>query len=49
LKTPIVWKIIEEETKQQEQVLRLKFDLFKGCYATSLLRELMKTKEINNY
>ncbi|UCB59075.1 MAG: tRNA pseudouridine(13) synthase TruD [Thermoplasmatales archaeon] len=29
--------------------LLLKFDLQKGCYATSLLREFMKTDDIRNY
>ena len=35
--------------KLKKDILNLKFDLQKGCYATSLLREFMKTDDIKNY
>jgi tRNA pseudouridine13 synthase len=35
--------------KDDDSILNIKFDLSKGCYATSLLREIMKSKDIKNY
>jgi len=29
--------------------VNMKFDLYKGCYATSLLREFMKSEDVKNY
>ena len=34
---------------KDKKALILKFELLKGCYATSLLREFMKTDDIRNY
>ena len=47
LKT-IDWKLIKDKF-HNGQALTLKFELQKGCYATSLLREFMKSKDIKNY
>ncbi len=32
-----------------EERILMKFDLFKGCYATSLLREFMKSENVRDY
>ncbi len=37
------------EDKETGKALTLKFELLKGCYATSFLREFMKTEDIRNY
>jgi len=40
---------IKEDTKNKNIDLNLRFQLSKGCYATSLLREYMKSDDITNY
>jgi tRNA pseudouridine13 synthase len=40
---------IEKDKTIDEDFVNIKFDLSKGCYATSLLREFMKTEDIRNY
>ncbi len=36
-------------TASGRQALTLHFELQKGCYATSLLREIMKSRDPRNY
>ena len=43
------FKIIDDDLNKGKKALILKFELQKGCYATSLLREFMKTDDIRNY
>jgi len=43
------FKLSKDELNKGKNVLNLKFELQKGCYATSLLREFMKTDDIKNY
>lgn len=43
------WKLDTDELNEGKKVLILKFELQKGCYATSLLREFMKSEDIKNY
>ena len=43
------FKLEEDEMNKGRLALRLKFELSKGVYATSLLREFMKAKDIKNY
>ena len=43
------FKITDDDLNPDKQALLLKFMLTKGCYATSLLREFMKAKDIRNY
>ncbi|KYK30610.1 MAG: tRNA pseudouridine synthase D [Thermoplasmatales archaeon SG8-52-3] len=43
------YKLISDELKEGKNALNLKFELKKGCYATSLLREFMKADDIKNY
>ena len=43
------FKLGKDELNKGKNVLNLKFELQKGCYATSLLREFMKTDDIKNY
>ena len=43
------WKLDNDELNAGKQSLILKFELQKGCYATSLLREFMKSEDIKNY
>ena len=43
------FKPINDELNENKNALILKFELEKGCYATSLLREFMKTNDIKNY
>lgn len=43
------WKLDNDELNKGKQALILKFELQKGCYATSLLREFMKSEDIQNY
>lgn len=45
----IDFKLGKDELNKGKNVLNLKFELQKGCYATSLLREFMKTNDIKNY
>ena len=41
--------IKNDELNKGKLALNLKFELLKGCYATSLLREFMKSEDIRNY
>lgn len=43
------FELISDETDEKNPALKLNFELRKGCYATSLLREFMKTDDIRNY
>lgn len=43
------YKLSNDEMNRDRQVLTLKFELLKGCYATSLLREFMKSEDVRNY
>ena len=43
------FKIIDDDISPGEKALFLNFQLHKGCYATSLLREFMKSNDIRNY
>jgi len=43
------FKLKKDGLKPGKKVLNLKFELSKGCYATSLLREFMKSKDVRNY
>jgi tRNA pseudouridine13 synthase len=45
----IDWKITTDEINKAKFALTLKFELQKGCYATSLLREFMKVSDIKKY
>lgn len=45
----IDWKLNNDELNDGKQALTLKFELQKGCYATSLLREFMKSEDARNY
>lgn len=45
----IKFKLINDKSKKDEKAIILNFELQKGCYATSLLREFMKTDDIRNY
>lgn len=42
-------KPFNKDSNKNHQCLMLKFELQKGCYATTLLREFMKTDDIRNY
>jgi len=39
----------DDKLNKDRLALTLKFELQKGCYATSLLREFMKSKDVKNY
>jgi tRNA pseudouridine13 synthase len=43
------WKLHVDELQEENQALTLRFDLQKGCYATCLLREIMKSNDPKNY
>ena len=43
------FEIIKDDLNSKKQALLLKFMLKKGCYATSLLREIMKADDIKDY
>jgi tRNA pseudouridine13 synthase len=43
------WTLHTDEYTVDQQALTLRFDLQKGCYATSLLREIMKSQDPRNY
>ncbi len=45
----INFELVNDELKEGKNALILKFELNKGCYATSLLREFMKADDIKNY
>jgi len=42
-------KLSDDSLNKDKNALILKFQLKKGCYATSLLREFMKSENIKNY
>jgi tRNA pseudouridine13 synthase len=42
-------KIIDDELYKQKKALKVSFDLYKGSYATALLREIMKSSDITAY
>ncbi len=43
------WTLHADEYTADNQALTLRFELQKGCYATSLLREIMKSPDPRNY
>ena len=43
------YKFLKDDLNNNKKILNLKFELRKGCYATSLLREFMKADDIRNY
>ncbi|HEX08572.1 MAG TPA: tRNA pseudouridine(13) synthase TruD [Thermoplasmatales archaeon] len=43
------WKINKDEINEGKLQVDFKFELIKGSYATSLLREFMKSNDITNY
>jgi len=43
------FKLVDDELHKGECALTLSFQLRKGCYATSLLREFMKAEDVRNY
>jgi len=43
------WNLLIDELSKEHQALSLHFELQKGCYATSLLREIMKSNNPRNY
>jgi tRNA pseudouridine13 synthase len=43
------WTLHIDELHEENQALTLRFELQKGCYATSLLREIMKSNDPKNY
>jgi tRNA pseudouridine13 synthase len=43
------YKLYKDELNAGKKALFLKFELKKGCYATSLLREFMKVDDIRSY
>ncbi|KYK22832.1 tRNA pseudouridine synthase D [Thermoplasmatales archaeon SG8-52-4] len=45
----IKFEVIVDDLKIDKKAIILNFKLQKGCYATSLLREFMKTADIRNY
>jgi tRNA pseudouridine13 synthase len=45
----IDWRLMDDEFSSDRRSLILKFELRKGCYATSLLREFMKSGDVRNY
>jgi len=45
----VSYQIKNDSLNPEMMQVRLKFDLRKGCYATSFLREIMKASDIRNY
>jgi tRNA pseudouridine13 synthase len=43
------WILHNDEYSNDIQALTMRFELQKGCYATSLLREIMKSNNPRNY
>jgi tRNA pseudouridine13 synthase len=43
------WTLHIDELHEENQALTFRFELQKGCYATSLLREIMKSNDPKNY
>ena len=49
IRREIVAPVKKFHSEIDEERILLKFDLFKGCYATSLLREFMKSENVRDY
>jgi tRNA pseudouridine13 synthase len=47
--TSIDCRLHDDVLNNGKKALTLKFELPKGCYATSLLREFMKADNVRNY
>ncbi len=45
----IDWKLHKDTLQSDKKAVALNFELKKGCYATSLLREFMKSKNARDY
>jgi tRNA pseudouridine13 synthase len=45
----IKFNVFKDSLNINKKIVNLKFELQKGCYATSFLREFMKTDDIRNY
>ena len=45
----IDWELYNDTLQDNKKALTLKFELQKGCYATSLLREFMKSENAKDY
>ena len=45
----IDWALEKDTLNENKRALQVKFMLPKGCYATSLLREFMKSTDVRNY
>ena len=45
----LTYELLKDEAYPESQKVIVRFDLRKGCYATSFLREIMKTDDIRNY
>jgi tRNA(Glu) U13 pseudouridine synthase TruD len=45
----IKWDIGKDKINKNKLSVDVEFELFKGSYATSLLREFMKSDNITNY
>ena len=43
------WTLHTDEYTMDRQALTMHFELQKGCYATSLIREIMKSQDPRNY
>ena len=43
------WSLHEDEFFEKQKAVSLQFELQKGCYATALLREIMKSSDPKNY
>jgi tRNA pseudouridine13 synthase len=43
------WTLHADDLQEGKQALTLRFELQKGCYATSFLREIMKSNDPKNY
>ena len=43
------WVVHDDEFSKDHHALQLRFELQKGCYATSLLREIMKSNDPKDY
>jgi tRNA pseudouridine13 synthase len=43
------WTLQPDEFFEKQQTVTIRFELPKGCYATSLLREIMKSSDSKNY
>ena len=45
----VSYQMKKDSLNKEMMQVRLEFDLRKGCYATSFLREIMKAADIRNY